>query len=67
MKFTKEDIHAKFFSDDIDAAMSRRLDKIGLDVVAVVLANRLGEVLVSLDKPDVVDHCIELIQRKVKC
>lgn len=64
-KFTKEDIHAKFLSDDIDSAIYRKLSSLQPDIIAVILADRLGELLVSIDNDVLVNHCIELIQHKV--
>jgi hypothetical protein len=65
IKFTKEDIHAKFLSDDIDTAVFRRLDKVGLDLICVVLANRLGEALNASAKTlKLKAHCIAIIDQK---
>lgn len=65
-KFTKKDIHAKFLSNEIDDAIMRRVDKVDWDMIAVVLADRLAEVLKqSRKKENVKEHCFDLINRKV--
>lgn len=64
-KFSKEDVHAKFLSDDIDTAIFKRLDKVGLDLVCAVLADRLGEALGSTKDPERLKaHCLNIVNRK---
>ena len=64
MKFTKEDIHAKFLSDDIDSVIFRRLDKVKINLVCAVLADRLGECLATVKDHKLIEHCIEIIRKK---
>ena len=68
-KFTKEDIHAKRFSDEIDDAIFRALEKIDVKLVSAVLANRIGQTLQSLpddNKEKLIEFCHLVISKKAK-
>ena len=66
-KFTKEDINAKFLSDDIDDCIFKSLSNVDPKLICAVLANRLGECLNAVpeeSKEGVLEICISTILKK---